>query len=67
MDIRLSDLQILIGIVQGRGYYATPSPNRVQRLQEKGLIKNKGAGRLRPTLKGRFVARLRRHELQQTA
>ena len=64
MEIRSSDLHTLVGIVQGQGCYATPSPNRVRRLQEQGLIKKRGGGRLKPTIKGRFVALMRRGELK---
>lgn len=54
-DIRGNDLATLRAIVRGPGRYATPSPERIQRLAEKRLIK-KVRGSLRPTLKGRVVA-----------
>ena len=54
-EIEQRDLKTLAGIVQGPGAYATPSPDRVNRLMQHGLIKTKG-GTLRPTLKGRIVA-----------
>jgi len=49
------DKILLRGIVRGPGCYPTPSPQRVDRLTEMGLIKRK-RGTLRPTLKGRLVA-----------
>jgi hypothetical protein len=52
-----NDIVTLRGIVRGPGYYATPSPERVDRLMSKGLIKKK-RGNLRPTLKGRLIALL---------
>lgn len=56
-DLSTSELATLRGIVRGPGNYATPSPERIGRLAEKGLIK-RARGRLRPTIKGRLVARL---------
>jgi hypothetical protein len=50
-----NDLMTLRGVVRGPGNYATPSPDRIERLMQKGLIKKK-RGTLRPTLKGRIVA-----------
>ena len=50
------DLRTLVGIVRGPGYYATPSPERVERLVRKGLAIKKRGGVLRATLKGRLVA-----------
>jgi len=54
-DSHSYDRILLRGIIQGPGYYATPSPRRVERLMKMGLIKKK-RGTLRPTLKGRVVA-----------
>ena len=54
-----NDIITLRGIVRGPGNYATPSPDRVGRLMQKGLIKKK-RGNLRATLKGRLVALLSR-------
>ena len=56
------DLQTLAGIVKGTGYYATPSPQRIKRMVDNGLIK-RVRGVLRPTLKGRIIARLSRFGL----
>lgn len=53
------DIQILAAIKRGPGQYPTPSPERVQRLIEKGLVR-KERGSLRPTLKGRLVSLLYR-------
>ena len=50
-----SDLRTLAAIVRGPGNYATPSPDRIERLLSKGLVKVQ-RGTLRPTLKGRLVA-----------
>lgn len=58
-NINDRDIKILVGIVRGPGTYATPSPDRVERLLQKRLIKRK-KGRLRPTLKGRITAWLYR-------
>lgn len=58
-EISERDIELLAGIVQGPGHYPTPSPERVQRLIDKGLVR-KIRGRLRPTLKGRIVAWLKR-------
>ena len=52
-----NDIVTLRGIVRGPGNYATPSPDRVNRLMQKGLVKKK-RGNLRPTLKGRILALL---------
>lgn len=52
-----NDLATLRGIVRGPGNYATPSPDRLNRLMSKGLVK-KIKGDLRPTLKGRILALL---------
>ena len=52
--IEQRDLKTLAGIVQGPGAYATPSPDKVNRLMQHGLIKRK-RGTLRPTLKGRIT------------
>ncbi len=54
-EIKRRDVQTLVGIVKGPGWFATPSPDRVERLLRNGLIKKK-RGTLRPTLKGRLVA-----------
>jgi len=62
MDVRSSDLHTLAGIVRGPGFYATPSPERIERLITKGLVKRRG-GRLKPTLKGRLVALLKREKI----
>jgi hypothetical protein len=50
-----NDLATLRGIVRGPGNYATPSPERIQRLIKRGWVK-RNLGALRPTLKGRLVA-----------
>jgi predicted transcriptional regulator len=57
--IKERDLRTLAGIVKGTGFYATPSADRIKRLIEKGLIKQQ-SGALRPTLKGRIIAFLRK-------
>lgn len=63
-DAERRDLRTLAGIVRGPGNYATPSPDRVNRLVARGLVK-KSAGQLRPTLKGRVRVWLyRRFERQ---
>lgn len=49
------DLQTLAGIVRGPGNYATPSPQRIARLVDQGMIKHKRKG-LTPTLQGRVFA-----------
>jgi len=49
------DKQLLGMIKRGPGQYPTPSPDRVQRLIDKGLVK-KERGTLRLTLKGRIVS-----------
>jgi len=49
------DLQLLGMIKRGPGHYPTPSPDRVQRLIDKGLVK-KARGTLRLTLKGRITS-----------
>lgn len=54
-EIAERDLKTLAGIVRGPGNYATPSPDRVERLLRRGLIVKKRGG-LRPTLKGRIVS-----------
>jgi hypothetical protein len=59
-EIHGRDLQTLRGIVRGPGNYATPSPDKIERLMQQGLIKKKNR-RLVPTLKGRVVAWLSRH------
>jgi hypothetical protein len=59
-EIRGRDLQTLKGILRGPGNYPTPSPDKIQRLMQQGLIKKKNR-RLAPTLKGRIVAWLSRH------
>jgi hypothetical protein len=56
---RQNDLATLRGIVRGPGFYPTPSPDRVNRLIQKGLVKMK-RGALRPTIKGHIVALLRK-------
>ena len=56
MKIRSGDLQTLAGIVRGAGCYATPSPDRIERLTTKGLVKQIKGGRLKPTFKGRLIA-----------
>lgn len=56
-----NDIMTLRGIVRGPGNYATPSPDRIERLMQQGLIKKK-RGSLRATLKGRFVALLSREQ-----
>jgi len=58
-EIGANDLRTLAGIVRGPGYYATPSPDRIERLIRKGLIRRK-KGTLRPTLKGRIIVWLSR-------
>ena len=58
-DIRNRDIKLLVGIVRGPGNYPTPSLERIERLVHKGLVTRK-KGRLRATIKGRFVAWLRR-------
>lgn len=58
-DIKDRDIETLVGIVRGPGTYATPSPDRIERLLQKGLITRK-KGRLRPTIKGRIIAWLYR-------
>ena len=52
------DLSTLADIVRGPGMYATPSPERVERLVQNGLVKKKN-GKLRATFKGRLIALLR--------
>jgi hypothetical protein len=54
-----NDIITLRGIVRGPGNYATPSPDRVERLMRNGLVRKK-RGNLRATLKGRIVALLSR-------
>jgi hypothetical protein len=49
------DRQLLAAIGRGPGHYPTPSPERVNRLIEQGLVK-KARGNLRLTLKG-YLAR----------
>jgi hypothetical protein len=56
VKIRSGDLQTLAGIVRGAGCYATPSPDRIERLTTKGLVKQIKGGRLKPTFKGRLIA-----------
>jgi hypothetical protein len=56
-----NDINTLRGIVRGPGNYATPSPDRIDRLMRRGLVKKK-RGSLRPTLKGRIVALLARED-----
>lgn len=58
-EIKRRDLQTLFGIVRGPGSYASPSPDRIRRLIDRGLIRKEG-GTLQPTLKGRIVAFLNR-------
>jgi hypothetical protein len=58
-DQRKNDLATLKGIIRGPGTYATPSADRTDRLMQQGLVK-KVRGVLRPTLKGRIVASIRR-------
>jgi hypothetical protein len=53
-DSRHRDLQLLAGIIRGPGNYPTPSPDRVERLLQQGLIKKKRR-HLAPTWKGRVV------------
>ena len=60
-DIKNRDIKLLTGIIRGPGAYPTPSLERIERLMKKGLI-TKRKGRLRPTIKGRFVAWLYQHE-----
>jgi hypothetical protein len=55
--IKDRDLRTLVGVVKGPGFYPTPSPDRIKRMIENGLIKQE-KGILRSTLKGRIVARL---------
>ena len=59
LEIKDRDLRTLTGIVKGPGNYPTPSPDRIERMIENGLIKQ-DRGTLRPTLKGRIIARLYR-------
>jgi hypothetical protein len=54
-DIRDRDLQTLVGILRGPGNYATPSPDRVDRLVQSGLVVKRRGGLLRATFKGRIV------------
>lgn len=60
-DIKNRDIKLLAGIVRGPGYYPTPSLERVERLMQRGLVIRK-KGRLRPTIKGRFIAWLYKPE-----
>ncbi len=48
------DRQLLAAIKRGPGRYATPAPDRVNRLIERGLVR-KVRGTLRLTLKGRWA------------
>jgi len=48
------DFHLLTGIKRGPGNYPTPSPSRISRLMERGLIKHKRT-HLALTLKGRLV------------
>jgi hypothetical protein len=50
------DMRTLMGIVRGPGNYATPSPDRIERLVQRGLVVKKRGGALRATLKGRILA-----------
>lgn len=59
LGIKDRDLRTLAGIVKGPGFYSSPSPDRIKRMIENGLIKQE-KGTLRPTLKGRIIAFLRR-------
>jgi hypothetical protein len=59
-EARHRDLEVLAGIMRGPGNYPTPSPERVERLLQQGLIKKKRR-RLAPTLKGRLTAWFWRH------
>ncbi len=54
-SIEKRDLRTLRGVIKGPGFYATPSPDRIKRLESRGWIKSKNAV-LRATWKGRFVA-----------
>ena len=49
------DRQLLTAIKRGPGEYPTPSPERVNRLIQRGLVK-KDRGTLRLTLKGWLVS-----------
>ena len=59
-EIHEHDLHTLRGIVRGPGNYATPSPDKIERLINQGLVK-KTSSRLAPTLKGRIVAWLSKY------
>ena len=59
-EIAERDLRTLAGIQRGPGNYATPSPDRIERLLQRGLIVRKRGGRLRVTLKGRLVVWMNR-------
>lgn len=54
-EMSQTDLRTLKGIVRGPGTYATPSKERLARLQARGLI-SVSRGTIRPTWLGRWVA-----------
>jgi len=54
-ETRERDLDTLVRILRGPGNYPTPSPERIQRLVNSGLVVKLRGGALRPTLKGRIV------------
>lgn len=58
--IEKRDLRTLAGIVRGPGHYATPSPDRVERLVQNGLATKVPGGSLRATIKGRIITWLYR-------
>jgi hypothetical protein len=59
LGIKDRDLQTLAGIIKGPGFYPLPSPDRIKRLTENGLIK-KVRGIMCPTIKGRMICFIRR-------
>ncbi len=61
-EIKNRDLKTLDGILKGQGYYATPSPDRIRRMVQNGLI-TQVKGILRPTMKGCVIGFLRRFGL----
>jgi hypothetical protein len=60
-EIDRRDLQLLAGIIRGPGNYPTPSPERMARLLQQGLVKKKHRT-LAPTLKGRVIVWLARFQ-----
>jgi hypothetical protein len=61
-ELKHRDLKTLDGIVRGPGFYASPSQDRINRMVQNGLI-TRVKGILRPTMKGRAIAFLRRFGL----